>query len=128
MPSQAPSDRVAVLPQQPAPKVDGATVLATPNPPAPASAGGGTYTVVAGDTLHGISRKTGASAEAIKQANGLSSGLIRIGQKLTIPTGGASTPRRSRRRPRSRRRRPTPPPRRRMRAASPRCAGRCAAG
>jgi len=90
MPSQAPSDRVAVLPQQPAPKVDGATVLATPNPPAPASAGGGTYTVVAGDTLHGISRKTGASAEAIKQANGLSSGLIRIGQKLTIPSGGAA--------------------------------------
>lgn len=85
VPSQAPAERVAVLPQQPAPKSSATAAPAAPN----TAAAGGAYTVVAGDTLHGISRKTGASAEAIKQANGLSSGLIRIGQKLTIPAGGA---------------------------------------
>ncbi|MCO5145795.1 MAG: peptidoglycan DD-metalloendopeptidase family protein [Aquamicrobium sp.] len=90
-PSQAPGERVAVLPQQPAPKSSATAEPAAPNPATPASAGG-TYTVVAGDTLHGIARKTGASTEAIKQANGLSSGLIRIGQKLTIPAGGGAAP------------------------------------
>jgi murein DD-endopeptidase MepM/ murein hydrolase activator NlpD len=90
VPSQSPADRVAVLPQQPAVKQQPAPASAAPAPAAPAAAGGGSYTVVAGDTLHGISRKTGASADAIKQANGLSSGLIRIGQKLVIPAGGAA--------------------------------------
>lgn len=46
---------------------------------------GAVYTVVAGDTLSGIAQKTGSSTSAIKSANGLDSGLIRIGQKLVIP-------------------------------------------
>jgi murein DD-endopeptidase MepM/ murein hydrolase activator NlpD len=59
-------------------------------PPAASSAPqGGGYTVVPGDTLFGIARKTGASAEAIKQANGLSNGFLRIGQRLTIPGAGS---------------------------------------
>src|SRR5690606_32778676 len=33
---------------------------------------------------------TGVSTEALKQANGLSNGLIRIGQTLTIPPRGAA--------------------------------------
>ncbi|MGY6710262.1 MAG: peptidoglycan DD-metalloendopeptidase family protein [Rhizobiaceae bacterium] len=57
---------------------------ATPGDPAP----GGTYKVVAGDTLSGISRRTGVSVDALKQANNLSNGLIRIGQELRIPAGG----------------------------------------
>lgn len=81
-PSTAPSERVAVLPQQPSPKEK------TPATTQPAVADG-TYTVAAGDTLHGISRKTGASTAAIMQANGLSNGLIRVGQTLKIPTGNA---------------------------------------
>lgn len=89
VPAQAPNDRVAVLPQQPAPKKETGNSPANPPAAAPAAAGG-TYTVVAGDTLHGIARKTGASTEAIKQANGLTSGLIRIGQTLKIPAGGAA--------------------------------------
>jgi murein DD-endopeptidase MepM/ murein hydrolase activator NlpD len=49
---------------------------------------GGTYKVAAGDTLSGISRRSGVSVQALKAANGLSDGLIRIGQELTIPAGG----------------------------------------
>ena len=86
-PTQSPSERVAVLPQQPASKERPDAVATAPSNGTPAVAGG-TYTVVAGDTLHGISRKTGANVEAIKQANGLSNGLIRIGQTLKIPAGG----------------------------------------
>ncbi|TCD12352.1 peptidoglycan DD-metalloendopeptidase family protein [Oricola cellulosilytica] len=49
------------------------------------SADGGRYTVVGGDTLSAISRRTGASVAAIKRVNGLSSDTVRIGQSLTIP-------------------------------------------
>lgn len=91
VPTNAPSERVAVLPQQPKVKEDqpGQHNAAASAPSG--AAAGGAYTVVSGDTLHGIARKTGASVTAIKQANGLSDGLIRIGQTLTIPAGGAST-------------------------------------
>lgn len=91
MPSNVPAERMAVLPQQPGQqeKVQASTQPAkTPAASSPASGG---YTVQAGDTLHAISRKTGASTEAIKQANGLSSGLIRIGQVLKIPAGSVAT-------------------------------------
>ena len=43
---------------------------------------------MAGDTLSGISRRTGVGVEALKQANNLPNGLIRIGQELRIPAGG----------------------------------------
>jgi murein DD-endopeptidase MepM/ murein hydrolase activator NlpD len=78
-PLQAPNGQVAVLPSQPAQHTAAA---------AAAPAVGSTYTVVSGDTLHGISRRAGVSVDAIKRANGLSDGAIRIGQKLTIPAGG----------------------------------------
>jgi murein DD-endopeptidase MepM/ murein hydrolase activator NlpD len=52
---------------------------------------GGSYKVQPGDTLSRISRNTGASVNAIKQANGISDGSIRIGQKLTIPGGSGNT-------------------------------------
>lgn len=92
LPSQTPADRVAVLPQQPKVKEQdaGAQMAATDPHRSTGPASGGAYTVVAGDTLSAISRKTGVSTEALKQANGLSSGLIRIGQTLTIPAGGAA--------------------------------------
>lgn len=49
------------------------------------SSGGGTHTVVSGDTLYSLARRNGTSVKAIKNANGLSSDIIRIGQKLRIP-------------------------------------------
>ncbi len=55
---------------------------------APASSGGGgskSHTVSKGDTLYGLARRYGTSVNAIKNANGLNSDLIRLGQKLRIP-------------------------------------------
>ncbi|WP_159585866.1 M23 family metallopeptidase [Chelativorans xinjiangense] len=80
-----PASQAAVLPQAPKPqdKSNGQTGNTSPS-------AGGSYTVASGDTLYGISRKTGASVESIKQANGLSSGVIQVGQKLTIPSAGPS--------------------------------------
>lgn len=43
------------------------------------------HTVQKGDTLSGIALKYGSSVRLIKQANGLKSDLIRVGQKLSIP-------------------------------------------
>lgn len=87
------TETVAVLPQQPKLKDGKATVDAsTANDPKlkkVAAAGPGTYVVQSGDTLSAISRKTGASVTALKQANGMQDGLIRVGQKLTIPAAGA---------------------------------------
>jgi murein DD-endopeptidase MepM/ murein hydrolase activator NlpD len=54
------------------------------------TAEGGRYTVVAGDTLSAISRRTGASVASIKQVNSMSGDTVRIGEKLIIP--GLSAP------------------------------------
>lgn len=54
------------------------------------SGAAGTYTVQEGDTLSRISRNTGVGVTAIKEANGLSDGNIRIGQKLKIPGAGST--------------------------------------
>ncbi|SMQ81530.1 Spore germination protein YaaH [Bacillus sp. OV166] len=43
------------------------------------------YTVVSGDTLAGISRKYGTTVTAIKTANKLTTDIINVGQRLTIP-------------------------------------------
>lgn len=44
------------------------------------------YTVRRGDTLGGIARKyKGVTVRSLKQANGLKSNMIRVGQKLIIP-------------------------------------------
>lgn len=92
LPTNAPTDKLAVLPQAPKLK-EGETSApveanATANA-APASAPG-TYKVQEGDTLSGIARKTGSSVTALKQANGMQDGLIRIGQTLKVPAGGTA--------------------------------------
>lgn len=88
-PSPASNGQVAVLPQPP--RVDAEQRAPTTTPAANAASGSNTYTVVSGDTLSSISRKTGASTTAIKQANGLSDSLIRVGQRLNIPGAAATT-------------------------------------
>lgn len=82
-PSAGSSNSAAVL-KTPSPKVRPAVHAAAPDR-AKISAEGGRYTVVAGDTLFAISRRTGASVEAIKQVNSMSSDTVRIGQSLIIP-------------------------------------------
>lgn len=90
-PLRQPDGKVAVLPQQPKLKEpDGqpATTGGSVAPATPKAMDGDVYTVVSGDTLFGVAKKTGTKAEAIKSANGLTSGALQIGQKLKIPGAG----------------------------------------
>lgn len=57
---------------------------------APKKVEGGKYTVVSGDTLSGIASRTGASVASIKQVNGMSSDVVRLGQTLIIPGRSSS--------------------------------------
>ena len=58
---------------------------------APAVAAGATHTVVAGDTLGGISARYGVDLTAVLAANGLSlASIIFPGDSIAIPTGGAA--------------------------------------
>lgn len=102
-PATAP-DKVAVLPQQPkvkdgkaAAQVDASAAKPKDGKPAAQmasaapKAGAGTYTVQSGDTLSAIARKTGVSTVALKQANGMKDGVLKIGQTLKVPAGGTAT-------------------------------------
>lgn len=52
------------------------------------AANAGFYTVASGDTLYGISSKTGASLADIAAANNLNAPyILRVGQQLSIPSG-----------------------------------------
>lgn len=50
-----------------------------------------TYTVARGDTLSKIARMYNTSVGAIKAANGKTTDVIRVGEKLTIPVGGSAS-------------------------------------
>ncbi len=49
--------------------------------------GGTTYKVRAGDTLASIARKHNVTATALREANGLTADIVRIGQDLRLPAG-----------------------------------------
>jgi LysM repeat protein len=74
-----------------APVVAAAGAVSQPNIPAaaapkPATNGAAIiHTVVAGDTLSGISSKYKVSAAAIKQANGMTKDTVVLGKKMVIP-------------------------------------------
>jgi LysM repeat protein len=64
-----------------------------PAPTTPPTTGEVTYTVQRGDTLYSIARRYGSTVEAIASANGIANpNLIRVGQRLTIPTSGSPAP------------------------------------
>ncbi|ESY97470.1 MULTISPECIES: peptidoglycan DD-metalloendopeptidase family protein [unclassified Mesorhizobium] len=102
LPASAP-DKVAVLPQQPklkegksAAQVDASAAANQPKEPKPAqvakaTGAAGTYTVQSGDTMSSIARKTGVGVVALKQANGMKDGILKIGQTLKVPGGGTAT-------------------------------------
>ena len=75
-PSPEPSTSEPAEPT-PRPTRSAAEPTATPAPT--------TYTVQEGDTLSGIAAQFGTTAQAIRQANGLPSDVINIGQVLVIP-------------------------------------------
>ena len=65
------------------------TVATKPAAPNPQPAATGSYTVRAGDTLIGIAQRHKTTARAIAGLNKISvNGIIRVGQKLTVPTDG----------------------------------------
>ncbi|MGE0499596.1 MAG: peptidoglycan DD-metalloendopeptidase family protein [Rhizobiaceae bacterium] len=88
----APGERLAVLPNPP--KVRESEAAPALTVPGNTTANAGTYRVQEGDTLSAIARKTGTKVADLKAANGLSDGLIRVGQTLTVPGAGtiASAP------------------------------------
>ena len=92
-PLDVPSDKVAVLPTSPKLKEGEAQPPASTE--ATAAKGdkvvapkGGSYTVASGDTLSRIAKKNGVSVVALKKANGLNDGLLKVGQTLKLPGGG----------------------------------------
>ena len=101
LPVRPANEKVAVLPQQPKLKQEKTTASLDASARDPkakpakeakiAAAQPGTYTVQQGDSLSSISRKTGISVTALKQANGMQDGLIRIGQTLRLPNGQQAT-------------------------------------
>lgn len=71
----------------------------TPEPaaePSPPAVSGETYTVLSGDSLMKIARKTGCNANELATANGLAmNAVLKLGQKLKLPAGAtaaAATP------------------------------------
>ena len=50
------------------------------------------YTVKTGDSLFLIARRFGVTVDALRSANGLSHDWIYVGERLTIPTAGNTTP------------------------------------
>lgn len=92
-PARSGQEHVAVLPK--GQRLDGKSAPAAPKPTqasaSNAATAGSVYTVVSGDTLSSIARRLGTTTHAIRQANGLDSALIRVGQKLVVPGASAGT-------------------------------------
>jgi peptidoglycan DL-endopeptidase LytF len=51
-----------------------------------------TYTVASGDTLWSVARNNNTTVDALRSINNLTSDVLRVGQVLTIPSGGIITP------------------------------------
>lgn len=94
-PAQVTAGRALVIPRQGQAAYAAAEPLPAAVPvaaPAVAQGGGVIHVVEPGQTLFGIARAQGVSAQEIMAANGMSSETVRIGQRLTIPgTGTAPT-------------------------------------
>jgi murein DD-endopeptidase MepM/ murein hydrolase activator NlpD len=82
-PLPAKPDLVATLPAKTKAEP---VVAAAPKP----VGGNGTYTVASGDSLYTIAKKLGTTTEALKQANGLKDGYLKIGQTLNVPGASAA--------------------------------------
>lgn len=93
LPAQLPAtgDKVAVLPNTPKAKEGAAPAQLDASAANAKASGAGGYKVVEGDTLNRIANKLGVTTAALKQANNLQDGRIRIGQTLKVPAAGATT-------------------------------------
>lgn len=77
------SEEVAAAPVKTAP-----VEVAEAPKAAPKKAAGGEYAVAQGDSLYKIAKAHGVSVDALKSANGLEDGKLKIGQPLRIPAAG----------------------------------------
>lgn len=91
VPGEAPARQVAIVRETPRPEAPRteAVTAARQDRTTTASGGAGGYTVASGDSLYAIARRHGVTVDALKTANNLDSGTIRVGQKLVIPAAGA---------------------------------------
>ncbi|MEK6454421.1 LysM peptidoglycan-binding domain-containing protein [Caldifermentibacillus hisashii] len=62
----------------------------TSTPPVQSGASS-SYIVKAGDTLSGIAKKFGTTVQSIKQVNGLTSDIIKVGQNLKIASSNSTS-------------------------------------
>ncbi|MCM2472197.1 peptidoglycan DD-metalloendopeptidase family protein [Rhizobium sp. CG5] len=96
VPNQAPEQKVAVLPasgtlrdkSQPGDNAAGNKVVSGDGKAPPPA--GGSYVVKPGDSLSKIAKATGTPMDALKSANGIKDGNIRIGQSLKLPGAGSA--------------------------------------
>jgi LysM repeat protein len=79
------------LPSAPAPAATPKPTVKSSAPSGPAVASGTIHTVQSGDTLGKLAARYGTSIAAFKSVNNLKNDTIRIGQKLSIPSGKAET-------------------------------------
>ncbi len=88
---------VSVAALQSANGLSGASLWVGQSLKIPLSANGSTgsgssnYTVKSGDTLYLIAQRYGITVDALRQANGLWSDSLSLGQSLTIPSGSSSS-------------------------------------
>lgn len=81
-PANQPEQKLAVLPSRDKSLTEPGKITPPGGKPL-----GGTYTVKPGDTLTKIARETGTSVDALKAANGMTDGTVRIGQTLKVANG-----------------------------------------
>lgn len=86
--------------QQVPPRLDGTphrqpapAAYAPPAAPSQPGPGGELVEVQQGETLYGVSRRTGVAVSAIMDANGLTSPIVQPGQRLFLPRGARTHPR-----------------------------------
>ncbi len=72
-----------LAPYDPTPSV--ATPSVTPTTPPPSNGAATIHTVVAGDTLSGLSSKYKVPVAEIKQANSMTTDVVVLGRKMVIP-------------------------------------------
>lgn len=93
LPGEAPAKQEAILPVAASSKKgEGAekakqTADAAPKADKKPAVAGDTYVVQEGDSLYGISKKTGVSVAELKKTNGMKEGLLKIGQTLALKPG-----------------------------------------
>lgn len=84
--SETPDNQAPALGKKPAPQASPDAPQEPPSPSTGSSEGTHTYVVQSGDTLDGLARRFGVSAEALASANKIGDpNLIRVGQVLIIP-------------------------------------------